>query len=1486
MKKVLAIFTFLLAIGVGNSYSQGTDCASADPFCTNSGATFPASTSTTAEVGPDYGCLFSQPNPAWYFLQIDQSGNIDITLTNDGCGGGGCDIDFICWGPFASLTGACNNLTAGNTVDCSYSTAVNEVVNIPNAQTGEFYLVLITNFSGQPMNISANQTGGAGTTDCSIVNPCVMTGINANIGACVAGTFDITGDVTFTDPPTTGQLIVETCSGDQTAYNPPFNSPLNFSITGITADGTTGCDVTAYFTDDPACTISTGTFTEPVCNCFMTSLFANIGACDPATDAYMVNGDLDFQDPPAGGTLVVSVDNGTTTYDTIINPPFVGPYNWSVSGIPSDGAAITITAYFTADPTCTLQLNSTAPASCQCSADAGTFGASITGDGTQNYLLCFGDEIDITSNNDYTSPQDLNIAGITYDPGLIYLVYECPPTVFPTNELWDAAGNPTDPCLLGVASWGDDFNDQNFLGGPSYAGNFTDNTVYYVPITTYSNTDGYYAISINGGPWCYGMGTPFAVQYLPEVTSTQVEDCVAGTLTVTVNGGQPELDGSNFTASNLLPGTASFGNTTCTHGGTIVINGLQDGDMYSFDITDGNGCPHTITGGPFVGNPTADAGTDDVSCTLSYTLGATPSIGTGTWTSNPAGAVFAPNANTPNATVTVNAAGSYTFTWTEDNGGGCVDSDDVVIQFSDLSYVDNVVQSTCGNADGEITLTANDGIPGYNYSITGAAPFQTNGNFTGLVANTYNILIEDAIGCQVTGTATVTDQGGPTINSVVPVDITCNGLCDGSIAINATGATQFSIDNGNNFVGTSTFNNLCQGTYDIIVQDANGCQATDQAVINEPTVVTLNVNTTDLLCANICTGEIDIIAGGGMGTISYSIDNGNNFGTGSLFQNLCAGPYDVVVEDGNGCQANANITINEPAPLSLTLGITDASCNGMCDGMINSIPAGGDGNYSYTWGPAGTGGNVPLVSNLCVGPYSLTIQDGNGCTIDTTMSITGPAAVTIDNIVEVDELCGGDCSGEVTVNATGATEYSLDGSNWVTNNVFTGLCAGAYTVYVQDATGCGTNAPANISGPSTVTVQAYSDTTICIGGTAVLTSQGAGGVGGYTYSWDSGDITQNVNVSPATSQTYCVTATDANGCPSAPSCVTVSLYQPLSVVALSDQSICAGDQANISAIANGGDGGPYNYTWDQGVGAGAAQTVAPGVTTTYTVSVTDGCETPAATASVDITINPIPVISFSGDTLQGCLPLTVNFTDVNVPAGSTCLWSFGDGGTSQDCGTASYTFTQPGCWDVTLSIITPEGCQTSVSIPSYVCVFDYPVADFVFGPQPTSVLNTTIQFTNTSIDAVTYDWTFDTGGAAENDNNVNPTYTFPNSDPGTYETCLIAYTAEGCPDTTCHNVVINEEMIVYVPNAFTPDGDEVNNIFIPVTKGVDPLNYEFLIFNRWGELIFEGHHPSIGWDGKYKGVMSQTDVYVWKLKVKDMVHGDTHEYIGHVTLLK
>jgi len=1282
--------------------------------------------------------------------------------------------------------------------------------------------------------------------------------------------YDVTGTINYTDPPATGTLTITACDGQQVVISAPFGTSSPFSFTGL-PQGTGNCDFTAVFSDDPACTFTQGFQAPPPILGF--NVFCTVGGGS-------VNGDIDFDDSYASGTLVISIFDGTSTIDTIINLPTTSPQNWSISGLDPTANPYIIDYYFSDYQSCGSQLG----INCGCSAYAGTVTTTQTGNGLNNFILCDGDQIDITTNGDYVDPDDIGPLGTgpfySFAPALMYVVYSCPPT----PGIWP----PNDPCYVGllpVTNTMTDINDPSSWAATLPGGPFTD--LWFAQTNVYS-WDGTTAV------WnanCWDVGPGVHVTYLNPIATPAVPDCQNSDVTVTLTGGYPELFGGNFTASNLSPATASFVNTTCAHGGTIVINGLLDGDMWSFDVIDANGCPITVSGGPFVGLPNAQAGMDDTICgALTYNLTGTASFGTGTWT-GPAGIAFG-NPNSATSSITATTAGTYTLTWTEDNGGGCISTDQVTISLSDPTFTDVVTPAICGLANGQIDITASGGVTPYTFSIDNGATTQGTGTFASLPANTYQGWIQDNVGCLFTQNITINNTGSPAIDSVVATDPLCNGDCNGQLIIYGSGGTppyEYSLDGVTFIPGQDTWTGLCSGTQDVYVQDAAGCPNSSSTTLNDPPALSIALDFIDhLACSGDATGQIRVTVSGGTFPYSYLWTGPGGPYIADDIGFLTAGTYDLVVTDANGCTITFSETINEPAPLTITFSAFDASCAGACDGTAIVIPAGGTvvAGYTYSWS-GGIAGNVPNAAGICPGTYDLTVTDDNGCSVDTLgWNIIGPPAVTFSSVTFTDETCNGSCDGTITVASATATQYSINGGTFAPTAVFNGLCSGPYTITAEDINGCSIDTTITIGSPPAVTLVVSPDTTICIGGTATITAIAGGGIGGFNYAWDSGDLTATINVSPAANQSYCVTVTDGNGCPApAAMCVNINLNPALQATALSDQGICPGDVASISAMATGGDGN-YSYTWDNGIGPGQAQNVAPGSTTVYTVTVTDGCETPSASDNLTITVNPLPTIDFTPDVTDGCAPVTVNFTETGQPAGSQCFWDFGDGNANINCGTVSNTYNDPGCYDVTLTVISDLGCTDLLTYPSLVCVYPYPNAAFSFGPQPTSVLNTDITFTNQSTGAISYSWEFGTNGILGGSAQTDPTFAFPNANPGTYQVCLTATSDYGCQDSICQLVVIDEEFIVYVPNAFTPDDDNINELFTPVVIGADPLNYKFMVFNRWGELIFDSQILGQGWDGNHNGMPAQEDVYVWKLEVVNAMNNEKHAYKGHVTLLK
>ncbi len=679
------------------------------------------------------------------------------------------------------------------------------------------------------------------------------------------------------------------------------------------------------------------------------------------------------------------------------------------------------------------------------------------------------------------------------------------------------------------------------------------------------------------------------------------------------------------------------------------------------------------------------------------------------------------------------------------------------------------------------------------------------------------------------------------------------------------------------------------GTHEIIYTITGTCGDADTVNVVVESINIDNVTVSNPLCYGDCDGSITIAA---TGADEYSIDGGATWQASNFFQVLCAGNYSLVVRNANGCTATGNANLIDPAPLSMSFSAFDASCYGYCDGYAIVIPNGGTSPYSFAW--SSSANNTANENNLCAGNYSITITDDHGCSIDTNYAINEPPQLLITNIVTTDEVCFNDCAGSINITAPGAVNFSIDnGSTLAPNNVFPNLCAGVYNIYVEDAAGCFATAQTTINSIGDVSIVVSNDTIVCLGGVANINALASGGAGGFTYTWDNGLPAQtNHSVTPGVATTYHVFATDANGCVTATIPVVVDYFPPLNVQAFSDQAICFGDAANIDALAAGGNGGPYTYTWDNGLGNGQAFTVNPTSTTTYTVTAADNCETPDVTDQVTITVNPLPVVSFLGDKLEGCMPVTTNFTNTTDAQyiDNSCIWDFGDGAPLEnDCVGPIHTFNEPGCYDVSLMVTSPEGCINDTVVPNYVCVYDYPVADFAFGPQPTTVLAPDIAFTDLSSEPVygiitDYDWTFSNLGV---DSVQHPVFSFPSADAGVYDVCLTVTSNYGCPDQVCKPVKIEGEMLIYVPNAFTPNGDGVNDVFS--AQGFRLENSEeftLYIFDRWGNLIFETDNPLYAWDGTRYGREVMQDVYVWRIIIRDPYKGKKHDLKGHVTVLR
>ena len=684
-------------------------------------------------------------------------------------------------------------------------------------------------------------------------------------------------------------------------------------------------------------------------------------------------------------------------------------------------------------------------------------------------------------------------------------------------------------------------------------------------------------------------------------------------------------------------------------------------------------------------------------------------------------------------------------------------------------------------------------------------------------------------------------------------------------------------------------------------------------------------------------------------TFTYSLNgqpsvtvtsNGNIFSL-PVFTNV-AGTFTYTlqqVQDSSptGCsqfQTGTATVIVNPLPTATIAGDIDL-CVGSSQPTITFTGAGGTSPYTFTYSINGgaaqtvtsTGNTATVLAPTAVaGTYAYTlisVQDAS--TTACSQLQTGTATVNVNPVPTATitgdaEVCIGASSPVITFTGAGGTapytfEYSIDNGPVQTVTSIGGSSAtilastanaGTFTydlISVTDgsATGCGQPQ----SGTVTVIVNPLptatisGDAEVCLNGpNQTITFTGANGVSPYTFTYTlnggpNQTITSTGNTATITVPTSVVGVTtyslvgvqdaSATGCYQPQTgLASVEVVDLPPIYAGVDFTVCEGD--DIVLTASGGTG----YVWN----GGAIQDGVPFTSTQTDEYVVIGVNPTGCVNSdtVVVTVSPIPLPSFVADTTMGCAPLEVVFTNT-TPGGpfTDCIWTLSNGTILNGCGSISYVFAQGGTYDVTLETTTVDGCTAQATYQYYVYIEQPAIADFSASSTVVNTLDSEVQFINESENADGYIWSFGDGSALTTEQ--NPTHVFPNEGFGTYGVTLIATTPLGCNDTIYTVIRVEEEIIFYVPNTFTPDADDFNPTFQPVfTSGYDPFDYNLLIYNRWGEIVFESHNVEIGWDGTYGVDGQKTEVqdgtYTWTIDFKT-VNTDERIYVnGHVNVLR
>lgn len=399
---------------------------------------------------------------------------------------------------------------------------------------------------------------------------------------------------------------------------------------------------------------------------------------------------------------------------------------------------------------------------------------------------------------------------------------------------------------------------------------------------------------------------------------------------------------------------------------------------------------------------------------------------------------------------------------------------------------------------------------------------------------------------------------------------------------------------------------------------------------------------------------------------------------------------------------------------------------------------------------------------------------------------------------------------------------------------------------------------------------------LCPGDSTVITAVGSGGGGNYTYLWNTGETTESITVTPDATTTYSVDITDdcLNQTATTTITVNVPVFPPLVLDETADiTEICPYIPATISGNPTGGNG-VYFYEWSTVEGVFSDQNsvqVVPSTTTTYTITVTDGCRETTTEEVVYTILSPPLVLEMSPN--QKICPW--DSTEISVASTGGYgqhfyLWP-------QTEETSSSIWVKP-LETTTYTVIVSDECQTFTVSGTTTVEVVKPTANFTISSH-LAFNNVPIQFQNLSDNAVSYEWDF--GDNLNTSTLIHPQNTYP--EPGFYDIELVAIDTLGCKDTIVKTLEIEEEWYVYIPNTFTPDENRFNNVFKASTFGIQTM--EITIFNRWGELVFSSNDLNFEWDGTHKGKISPDGTYVYKVKFLTNSERQKNR-VGHVNLLR
>jgi gliding motility-associated-like protein len=502
--------------------------------------------------------------------------------------------------------------------------------------------------------------------------------------------------------------------------------------------------------------------------------------------------------------------------------------------------------------------------------------------------------------------------------------------------------------------------------------------------------------------------------------------------------------------------------------------------------------------------------------------------------------------------------------------------------------------------------------------------------------------------------------------------------------------------------------------------------------------------------------------------------------------------------------------------------------------------------------------------------------------MDTFVTISSPPDILM-SAVKTDLLCFNDADGSIDFSVSGGVpNYSFLWSNSEVTEDVNNLSGGYYTVTLTDHNACVKDTTIFIYEPLELDIRGVSTPDYCNQNIGSISLNMSGGETPYTYNWTP-TLPNASLVNNLSSGIYNIQVIDSNLCVKDTSIVIQNIPPPVALFTYND--VC--EDSLIAIIGDAPGSNIASWSWDLGDGrtsSGQSLSTTYPQNGTYNISMevvdVNNCTT---TVQNPINIYPNPVVSFIPDTVWGCEELEVSFQDFSqADSGSQYIWEFEDHGTSSQQ-SPIVTFSGAGQYGVGLTVSSPYGCVASTYTYNLIEIYSDPIADFDFMPQDLGILDPLAEFTDLSTDPFTWMWTFGDGGSSTVQ---HPQYSY--SDTGSYNVKLIVTTENSCVASIDKWIIVKPDYILHVPNAFTPNGDFLNDVFLPLGVFHGIGEYTFRIFNRWGEQILENYDVNEGWNGGYYNdlsKMSPDGAYVYVISVRDL-HGAKNEFKGTVVLLK